>query len=113
MDEMEWDKMKLQGKLIQNFLPTLIGMMVFMLVLSMFENVKRGGSNMNKLIKWLNEPVDLLKISCIAAVFFIIGGISYKFNPSVQLVYINMSIGTVSLICAYAWILKKILKKDA
>ena len=40
MDEMEWEKMKRQGKLIQNFLPTLIGMVVFMLVLSMFDKCK-------------------------------------------------------------------------
>ena len=40
MDEMEWEKMKLQGKLLQNFLPTLIGMIFFMLILSMFDKCK-------------------------------------------------------------------------
>lgn len=66
---------------------------------------------MNKLIRWLNEPVDLLKISCITMVFFIVGSISYKFNPSLQLAYMNLIIGLVSLLCVYIWILKRLLIK--
>ena len=40
MDEIEWEKMKQQGKLMQSFLPTLIGIVFLTMILSIFNKCK-------------------------------------------------------------------------